>query len=215
MNQNKKEFNRNWSLSDDMSEIKLIYPLAHCKMIATIPSHFIFFPKKISDVNIKTEGGDINSMLVELDEMRNLYVDYLKTFNTIDLQCYYLWFEILNNIIEFSSPNPTMLYIMQNQDGLIKIGKSKDPQRRRNDLQYQLGDSIQILKILNHHKYEKDIHKVFQPFNAYYKGGIEWFTPYPELIKWIDEVNDDNFEKIYKKICRKNLNTQKKKSLML
>lgn len=215
MEKNKKEFNRNWSLSDDMSEIELIYPLKSCKMMVKIPSDFIFFPKNISDVNISANINDINSVLNELNEMKNLYVYQLKNFNRIDLQCNYLWLEVLDSIIEFSSPNPTMLYIMQNQDGLVKIGKSKDPQRRKNDLQYQLGDTIEILKILNHYKYEKDMHKIFKPYNAYYKGGVEWFTPYPELIKWIDEVNDDNFEKIYKKLCRKNLNTQKKKSSML
>jgi hypothetical protein len=215
MNENKKEFHRNWSLSDDMSEIELSYPLKSCKIVTTLTSDLIFFPKKLTDVQIKTEGGDIVSLLKELEEMRDLYMCELKNFNTIDLQCHYLWLELIDNIIELNSPNDSKLYIMQNQFGLIKIGRSKNPERRKMALQYQLGEEIQIIKILKHYNQEKSIHKVFHPFNAYHKGGIEWFSPYPELIKWVDEVDDDNFEKLYKKLCHKNLNTQKKKSLML
>jgi hypothetical protein len=212
MNQNKKEFNRNWSLSEDLSELTITFKLSDHTLDTKLPSDIIFFPKKIKNVPLKTQGGDLAALLQELQQLKSSYKLELYDLNTIDRHCYFLWIDIIDMMIENILPNPRKLYFMQNQDGLIKIGISKDVRARKSSLQYQLGDKISIIKTLSYPEKEKDIHNLFASSNAYYAGGIEWFNPHPDLIKFIDDVTDENFQKLYKKLCQKNLNTLKKKS---
>jgi len=107
---------------------------------------------------------------------------------------------IIEVMLNSLTPNDKKLYIMFNQDGLVKIGISKDPDKRKKQLQFELKEEITIYKVLDYANYEYKLHKVFHEYNARYKGSREWFTPYPKLINFIDNVDNNNFLLLYEKL---------------
>lgn len=138
---------------------------------------------------------------------------YTKDFSCrSDYYCNIFWSRLVTriyyDILEYENPNTSfknkLLYFMMNKDGLIKIGISNDPEYRRKTLEYQLSDKITILKTLPYAEFERLLHKKYNLYNANYKGCVEWFTPYPDLLEFIDKIDEKNFIKEFNKIKLKN-----------
>jgi len=81
------------------------------------------------------------------------------------------------------------VYFVQEEDnGLIKIGYSKNPNRRLKSLQINNPRKLNILKVIDGAMCrETYLHHRCSRFNA--KG--EWFHPHSELIDYIDGLDDD------------------------
>lgn len=160
----------------------------------------IQFPRNDMKNNIKY-FNELTEMFIKFNsnDIREMYQKSKTEANII-----YLWGDILNKllreIIELEICGEKQLYFMQNYDGLIKIGISNNPDIRLKTLKNQLNEDIVIIKTLPFANYEKELHKKYHCYNAYYKGYTEWFTPYPDLLEFIESVNESNFEKNFKKI---------------
>lgn len=76
-----------------------------------------------------------------------------------------------------------MIYFVQKEDGLIKIGVTKNFRIRARALKYEHGASLKILKLITgDFKTEKYLHKMFKT----YRADSEWFRPEKELIQFIE-----------------------------
>lgn len=85
-------------------------------------------------------------------------------------------------------PRPTKVYLMRSKTtGLIKIGKSTQPKQRRKELEWQIGDELEILRVIPDEDgvLETELHHRFQHLRAVHPNsprGREWFAPDDELL---------------------------------
>lgn len=172
------------------------------QLTVNLPIDVIFDPF----LELKIDYSSLKYIYQYIDELNKIFLD--RNLNYSDIKTKYenrilvLWERILIKILSASlnENDEVFLYFMQNENGLIKIGISKDPENRRKQLQSILKEKIFILKVLKFPEYERLLHKKFFNYNAFHRGQVEWFTPYPDLVEFIDKVDDDSFEKHYKKI---------------
>lgn len=86
-----------------------------------------------------------------------------------------------------------MIYFVKNSEGLIKIGYTKDIQKRLSTLMHDHGQDLQLLKCICGTRYsEKSLHKRFSSLSV----GKEWFRSNTELIEFIEksEASDETPE---------------------
>lgn len=82
----------------------------------------------------------------------------------------------------------SVYFIQEENDGLIKIGYSRNPNRRLKSLQTNNPRKLRILKVIDGEMCrETYLHHRCSKFNA----SGEWFHPHPELIDYIDMLGDD------------------------
>ncbi len=79
-------------------------------------------------------------------------------------------------------------FIQEENNGLVKIGYSKNPKNRKNSLQIDCSRKLEIIKIIEgDYKRENYIHHICSRFNV--RG--EWYRPHPELLDYIDKLEDE------------------------
>jgi hypothetical protein len=209
--QTKPEKNKNfdYSFSDNLDNITFQYSLKSIDFEVTTPSNLLFFNYELAKL-LNTQSLQLDNYLEELSDLSStLKYDFLyDNSSELSKKCNILARSILialRSCICKRMQQEQHLYLMQNEEGLIKIGISKEPEKRRKTLERELQEKIHILKVLDTDKsvYELELHNIFKKFNAFHKGGKEWFVPYPELIKWVDNVNDKNFYKLHDKLKNK------------
>lgn len=161
---------------------------------------------------IKFDKGSIDSIRRFSDQLQNLVKErrfrYNELGSKVEVNLAFIWDRILTKMVYKlleEDDKESFLYFMKNQDGLIKIGISQDPDKRRKQLQSVMKDQIELIKVLPFPNYERLLHKKFIDYNAYYKDQIEWFHPYPDLIDFVYTVEENNFDKMFKKIKIKNV----------
>ena len=159
--------------------------------------------------NFKYDKYQLDLLVKNIKELEDIYlknkfVDMMSGKSKSESNVIFLWHSLLNKLIqsiyELEICAIKQLYFMQSETGLIKIGISKNPEKRRVSLENEMKEKIVILKTLQHSEYERNLHKSFHCYNAFYKGYTEWFTPYPDLLEFVDSVDDSNFISKYKKI---------------
>lgn len=81
-----------------------------------------------------------------------------------------------------------MYFLQRGGTGPIKIGISKNPERRIATIQGLCAEPVEILLLLpvNSRQKEQEIHEKFKHLRL--KG--EWFEPAPDLLDWIRELRD-------------------------
>jgi len=83
------------------------------------------------------------------------------------------------------------VYFMQNPaNGHIKIGQSAHPDKRKKQVQRDVGARLKILATLEDVPLERVLHERFDKYRLY----GEWFRPAPELVKFI-EANEGRADK--------------------
>jgi hypothetical protein len=145
--------------------------------------------------------GLFDSLTISDREIMSKYSDdiwqTLKSYDFYDIRR-----GVLNHLIialleyEISNQNK-LLYFLEAENGLIKVGITNDIRRRVNQLQNQLGTKIRVLKLLDGKSaYEKIIHNLYSDDNIIYKGQTEWFHPTHKLIRFISDIDEKNIGKL-------------------
>lgn len=99
--------------------------------------------------------------------------------------------------IEYKYNNQDSLYFLQNDCGLIKIGKSNNVERRIRELELFTGSKIRLIKKIEKSSYyEKLLHKIFKNDNIIYKSQTEWFFPSLKLIYLISILDEKNINEL-------------------
>jgi hypothetical protein len=145
--------------------------------------------------------GLFNSLTIAEREVMSKYSDDIwQTLKLYDL--YDIRRGILNHLLialleyEISNQNK-LLYFLEAENGLIKVGITNDIRRRVNQLQNQLDTKIRVLKLLDGKSaYEKIIHNLYSDDNIIYKGQTEWFHPTHKLIRFISNIDEKNIGKL-------------------
>lgn len=81
-----------------------------------------------------------------------------------------------------------MLYIIQADNDLYKIGISKDPSKRLKQLQTGNGQKLRLYKtyqVINERVLEKKIHAMLWE-NKSLLGKSEWFKLCPLTLEWLE-----------------------------
>ncbi len=89
----------------------------------------------------------------------------------------------------------SFVYFFQVESGLIKIGKTDNPEKRRKELQTANHEKLELLHYTTGGRaLEKHLHEKFKKYNK----SSEWFWPEDEIIKFIDSirVEDEYFGRI-------------------
>lgn len=164
----------------------------------------IVYSNKIEDINIDYRYSDVEEIINLESEISKSYHSNLNinNFNRFEFCIYQISIIVLRKI----SKEKKRLYFLQNDEGLIKIGISNDVDYRIRCLENELKCKIIKIKDIDYSSYETKLHRMFNDYNAYYKGGREWFVPYPKLLKFIESVNDDNFIRLYSKLEKEKQN---------
>jgi hypothetical protein len=145
--------------------------------------------------------GLFDSLTISDREIMSKYSDdiwqTLKSYDFYDIRR-----GVLNHLLialleyEISNQNK-LLYFLEAENGLIKVGITNDIRRRVNQLQNQLGTKIRVLKLLDGKSaYEKIIHNLYSDDNIIYKGQTEWFHPTHKLIRFISDIDEKNIGKL-------------------
>lgn len=78
------------------------------------------------------------------------------------------------------------VYYLRRRDGSIKIGTTRRPHERYREVARDQGP----VRVLATHVGDVDAeHRMHARFADHRLDG-EWFAPHPELLAWIDEIND-------------------------
>ena len=84
--------------------------------------------------------------------------------------------------------NMPIYFIQEEGNGLVKIGYSKNPEKRKNSLQTSCPKKLHIIKIIDgDYKRENCIHHRCSRFNV--RG--EWYRPHPDLLDYIEKLGDE------------------------
>ena len=76
-------------------------------------------------------------------------------------------------------PENQHLYLMQNEHGSVKIGRSVDPERRRKSIQVEDCCNVQIVGVKeNWGEFEEEIHIELESLGLRIDG--EWFYGFPD-----------------------------------
>lgn len=186
----------------DLSSINIKLYLKSGKYLSfVISSDLILYPfDSINDININTSD-------IRYSESRELYRELLHSRsgelhdkNKVRQNIFIFIIQLVDKISKILCSKEKQLYFLQNSEGLIKIGVSNDVDRRVNTLENQLECDIYVIKCVPYPKYERILHRKFDKYNARYKNQVEWFTPYPELVRFIESVDENNFIDMVKKI---------------
>lgn len=78
------------------------------------------------------------------------------------------------------------LYFIESSRGLIKIGISKDPSKRLQELNSQTPYDLKLLAIIpkGGRVKEKELHEIFHQYRIF----GEWFDKSPEIMKYIKKL---------------------------
>lgn len=94
-----------------------------------------------------------------------------------------------------------MYFIKDPDSKAIKIGVSKNPERRLKQLQTgDVGHNLYFMKLIKTNEMfvlEKELHKRFRTDRISQKG--EWFKPSKELVKFVDSIKENDELKQLKK----------------
>ena len=93
-------------------------------------------------------------------------------------------------VAAYRSPpeRPKYVYLMRSKStGLIKIGQSVEPKARRSQIQCEVGDKLEILKVIPDEEggLESKLHHRFADLRTKHPGserGREWFMPGDDLL---------------------------------
>lgn len=110
------------------------------------------------------------------------------------------WSVVGNHIIDSSRIEKNRigehLYFMQNEKGLIKIGRSNNPKLRKLDIEFEMGYRIKILAIVRKagHK-EIELHRKYKNQRKIVTNILgdkcrEWFNPSVELLEEITKITN-------------------------
>ena len=96
-------------------------------------------------------------------------------------------------IVEYIS-DKSYLYILRNSIGLVKIGKSVNPELRRKTIEFASGIKIEIVnKIKDAEWYEIKLHKYYSE----YRGIGEWFNLPLKEFEWLRTLSLAELENIF------------------
>jgi len=107
----------------------------------------------------------------------------------------YQLYDIVESDYNFNNVSSSInhLYFIESDFG-IKIGKSKDVNKRLKQIQ-AYAPSAKLIKIIKYAgKFENDIHNKFKHINIKNNNtiGIEWFDKSIDLIEFISEIDEVN-----------------------
>ncbi len=85
--------------------------------------------------------------------------------------------------------DPKDVYIIESEEGLIKIGLSRNPQKRLKSLQRQTRYKLKILLVIPNggREKEKEIQERYKKYNVF----GEWFEKSPEIMNFIQDIKDN------------------------
>ena len=83
---------------------------------------------------------------------------------------------------------PKDIYFIESEEDLIKIGISRNPQRRLKSLQNQTRFKLNILSVIPNGgcEKEKELHEMFNKYNVF----GEWFEKVPEIMNYIKNLKN-------------------------
>lgn len=145
--------------------------------------------------------GLFNSLTIAEREVMSKYSDdiwlTLKSYDFYDIRRGILN-HLLIALLEYQISNQNkLLYFLEAENGLIKVGITNNINRRVNQLQRELNTKIRVLKLIDGKSaYEKVIHNLYSDDNIIYKGQTEWFHPTHKLIKFISDIDEKNIGKL-------------------
>ena len=150
--------------------------------------------------NISLDGL-FNSLTITEREVMSKYSDdiwqTLKSYDFYDIKRGILN-QLLISLLEYEISNKNkLLYFLEAENGLIKVGITNNIKIRVKQLERQLNTKIRVLKLLDGKSaYERIIHNLYSDDNIIYKGQIEWFHPTHKLIKFISDIDKKNIGKL-------------------